>query len=300
MGAFLGLRENVSPITKATMTTFAKLRRRVLGEFPLQLSTTDVFPPHATIQLSQNDLLNLLMVDPHDLASEAATSAMLYAQFSRFRRALEVEADDAVRAYAQWKSEQSAALEKTMEPKVLKSGKPAAKQGPTSEEAARHYRAQAEYTEVSGLPARLKAQASLLEDLMWAVKMKADMVSSLSQTQGVYNSIDHTEERVAEAGPTPMSRSEIAQGQSEAIASVLMQPAYAPPPAVSPPPPAQQPPVLVQNPDAGTDCEECALVGMREPQYRTPSGLVCKFGHGGAGSVARPGVLPPLPVTPDS
>ena len=46
-------------------------------------------------------------------------------------------------------------------------------------------------------------------------------------------------------------------------------------------------PELIKNPDAGTDCADCAALGLSEPQFICPSGIVCKFGHGGADSVPR-------------
>lgn len=46
--------------------------------------------------------------------------------------------------------------------------------------------------------------------------------------------------------------------------------------------PENQERVIVANPGTGTFCAMCHALGMREPQVMTPSGPICKFGHGGA------------------
>lgn len=42
---------------------------------------------------------------------------------------------------------------------------------------------------------------------------------------------------------------------------------------------------VVRNPSTGTYCEVCFGQGLREFQVMSPSGITCKFGHGGAGSL---------------
>lgn len=48
------------------------------------------------------------------------------------------------------------------------------------------------------------------------------------------------------------------------------------------------PPRLEKYPLAGTFCGGDGPVPCGEPQYKTPSGLVCKFGHGGASELDKP------------
>lgn len=39
---------------------------------------------------------------------------------------------------------------------------------------------------------------------------------------------------------------------------------------------------LTALPETGTLCSECASIGLEVPQVESPSGVTCKFGHGGA------------------
>jgi|HubBroStandDraft_3_1064219.scaffolds.fasta_scaffold00013_18 hypothetical protein len=53
------------------------------------------------------------------------------------------------------------------------------------------------------------------------------------------------------------------------------------------PPQVTEAPVFDTWPMTGLFCSECFKIGMAEPQRRTPSGDVCKFGHGGAEGIEK-------------
>ena len=152
----------------------AELVRILRTTMPIQITLPDPITGEP-FQLERDDVLASLVVDTPHLHQEAQLVAAQYATFSRARRGAELAAERADFAYAKWKSGQSAQFRANN--KNVKT---------TVAEVEDYYRGLPDYQAMATEGARLRAIAGVMEDVMKAFSIKANVIRD--QYQGLQRS----------------------------------------------------------------------------------------------------------------
>lgn len=175
---------------------YAEIVRRMKLDFPITHTVPDVFTG-GPITISRDNILNLLVVDADNPVLEGQVVSALYGEMARFKRATELAAAKAEASFRKWKAARGHELTAKMPEKKTAAGKKSAKQGPTTTEMEAYYRDHKDYDLMHDEPARLNACAGLFEDLMWAFKMKSEMLSDLNKLVGGFYATEARGDRVA-------------------------------------------------------------------------------------------------------
>lgn len=167
-----------------------KLLKQLKLLMPIAITLEDPISK-APITIGYDNLHALLIVDVDALGLESQVNASLYAEMARFQRAAEYAAARADGKYRAWKAQ----MQDELRAQYTKEGKA---KPPTAKALEDYYRNHPDYEDQSSAGERFKAIAGLFEDLKWAFKMKADMISDQSKIIGGYESVTRREESAAE------------------------------------------------------------------------------------------------------
>ena len=188
----------------------AEIVRRVKLEMPVHITLNDPFNGEP-ITCSRGNILELLVVESHNLILEGQTVAALFAEMSRFRAAAMLAQAKAEAAFRKWKARMAHELREQSEPKTTKAGKPAAKQGPTQAEIEEHYRLHPEYDVMHDEPHRLQAIVDIFTDLRRAFDIKDNVITDQIETMRGHESVMHAAESTDRLNAYANLAEEIAQ-----------------------------------------------------------------------------------------
>lgn len=164
----------------------AEIVRRMKLEMPLHLTLNDPVTGDP-ITMSRANILELLVVESHNLFLEGQTIAALHAECLRFSIAAEFASARAEAEYRKWKSRMGHEFRAACAKK-----KPVKK--PTVAEAETFYRMHDDYDKYHDEPHRLKAVASLLSGLCRSFTLKGRVVSDQSNALRGHESALRVEE----------------------------------------------------------------------------------------------------------
>jgi len=159
---------------RMTLAGVDELQKMLKASMPVRLDYVDPFTQQQVVLLKE-DVIRLLLVNVHDLVTDAAILPGLLVEFSRAQRACEYSETYSEGVYRQWKAQ---LVEKARAAAKGKDEKFTEAMGENA------YRTHPDYAKVSSEPARWKLYGNLFSDLKEAVQLKGQILNGQLRNLG--------------------------------------------------------------------------------------------------------------------
>lgn len=171
------------------LTRSQEILERLRLHFPLQLQVLDP-ATGTTLVLDRENIHAQLVIEAAAMTPDQQSLPALYAEMARAQRACEAAAAASESAYRQWKAERMTECCDDAEERGEKK--------PPKHEQEAFYRMHEEYQQMSSAPAHWASLASLLGDVKFAFKIKADIMNSMQRNVDGWDSTHRAEDKQEE------------------------------------------------------------------------------------------------------